>query len=144
MTKINNIFQILGILATIFSTYLAYLTFTNDTDYSDASGVDVIKLKVANVVAPKGYTLTNPRINVIKKNSHFVVKEKDTAYLFQNERIPFSVKKGYDDKVFLLINGKGYYLGLGNTVKILNSDCILWLYSIESKHYSIELRCGKI
>ncbi|MBX2807508.1 MAG: hypothetical protein KTR20_02665 [Cellvibrionaceae bacterium] len=143
MTKINNIFQIIGVLATVFSAYIAYLTLESDTEFSDVGAIDVIKLKVADVVAPEGYTLNNPKISVIERNSHIVVQEADVAYLFRKEKFPFSVKKAYTDRLSLLINGTTMTVRLGDTINILDTDCIFWLYSIESKNYSLELRCGQ-
>jgi len=141
MTKFNITLQLIGVIATVLSTYIGYLVLINDSSYSEESSVNTIKLKVAEVVAPKGYTLNNPKINVIERNSYFSVKVRDSAYLFSDEKIPFSVKKGYTNRVVLLINGRSMTVSLGGTAKIENTGCRFWLYSIELKQYNMELKC---
>ncbi|MGH1472039.1 MAG: hypothetical protein ACRBCS_12645 [Cellvibrionaceae bacterium] len=141
MVFTNHVFQIIGVLATVFSAFIGYLAYTNDTEYEDESGFNTVKLKVAEVVAPRDYTLSNPKIKIIKRNSYVSLKENDTAYLFNNEKYPFAVKKGYKDRVSLLVDGRRATIFLGDKAEIKGSECYMWLYGIKDDVYDIEVRC---
>ncbi|MDO3388147.1 hypothetical protein QWI17_20040 [Gilvimarinus sp. SDUM040013] len=141
MKKIVNIFSIIGVFATVFSSYVSYLAYAEDASSVEGGFIHVIHWKYAQALSPTGYEVKSTSLSVIPNGYEFTLAKGASTLLTLESRVPFSLSHTKESSSLVMLDGKRNYMNVGEKDDVPNTNCYVWLYEVENNQSSFQLRC---